>query len=641
MNNSRLNTNADTSQMMSQYLLEKAERCFAQWRIRFQSLQNTQQIHNYQVLLQQELIKSIGAFPERTPLNSIITGTIERKGFKVEKILFESQPYFYVSAVLFLPDSKNFRPPYPTVLVPCGHAVNGKAEPRYQKACALLSLNGIAAMIFDPVDQGERLQFLDNDRTAPISCIESHFMAGMGAILLGQNIARTMIWDAMRCLDYLQTRTDINSNKFGVMGNSGGGTLSSYLVCLDERIKAASPSCYITNFDKLLTTIGPQDAEQNLFGQIQKGIMHADYLIIRAPVPILICATTKDFFDINGTWDTFRYVKKLYTLLGHPEHIAIVEDNTKHCYSQRLREASVQWMLRWLCGRDVNISEPAIDILSKEEIMCTSKGQVMQLENAVSIYDLNRKHVKQLALRRQKITREKIRDLAGITKIADLSMPVISVIEQGQPERFVIATEHGICLPASKYIPSKVSAKKALIYLNENGKSCYESKQMIQSYLENGFAVLAIDLRGIGETMQNKQKVPIPFFGPDREDFYLAYLLGKSYIGMRTNDILSCVKLLKNEFTKIHLHAVGSQVGIPALHATACEPDLFEEVIIAKTLKSWSCIIEAGLLECRFTNILHNALTYYDLPDLMTIAGLNLIIQTPIDFTKTDSIFKS
>src|SRR5690606_3994037 len=112
----------------------------------------------------------------------------------------------------------------------------------------------------------------------------------------------------------------------------------------DARVACAAPSCYLTSFERLLATIGPQDAEQNLHAQIALGIDHADYVLLRAPRPTLILASTRDFFDIEGTWDTFREAKRFYTRLGYPERVDLVETDARHGYPQSQREAMVRWM---------------------------------------------------------------------------------------------------------------------------------------------------------------------------------------------------------------------------------------------------------------------------------------------------------
>ena len=217
--------------------------------------------------------------------------------------------------MLYLPEGK---PPFPGVLVPCGHSANGKAAETYQRICILLAKNGMAAFCYDPIGQGERIQKLDADGKPAIreGSTTEHTMAGIGALLVGRQVASYRIWDGLRALDYLAGRPEIDPARLGCTGNSGGGTMTAYLMALDDRIAVAAPSCYITSLERLFATIGPQDAEQNITGQVAAGMDHADYVTMRAPKPTLLSVGTRDFFDIQGSWDTFREVKLLYGRLG-------------------------------------------------------------------------------------------------------------------------------------------------------------------------------------------------------------------------------------------------------------------------------------------------------------------------------------
>src|SRR5437016_10220569 len=119
-------------------------------------------------------------------------------------------------------------------------------------------------------------------------------------------------------------------------------------MALDDRIVAAAPSCYITSLERLFATIGPQDAEQNIPGQVAFGMEHADYITLRAPKPTLICTGTQDFFDIDGAWTSFREAKRIYALMGNNERLDMIEYNDKHGFSKPRREAVTRFMRRWL-----------------------------------------------------------------------------------------------------------------------------------------------------------------------------------------------------------------------------------------------------------------------------------------------------
>ena len=134
------------SNMMSHYLRRLAGQKFEDWKTEYEQRKTPEQIAEYQKRLREKFIEAIGGLPERTGLNPQVTGIVSRDGYRVEKIIFESQPKHYVSALLFLPETDKFDPPYPGVLVPCGHSANGKAHDAYQTMGALLALNRMAGL---------------------------------------------------------------------------------------------------------------------------------------------------------------------------------------------------------------------------------------------------------------------------------------------------------------------------------------------------------------------------------------------------------------------------------------------------------------------------------------------------------------
>jgi len=338
----------------------------------YDALDSKQDCENWQRARREFFIRQLGGFPERTPLNAKVIGELQGDGYRVEKILFESRPGHHVTANLYLPESGG---PYPAVLIPCGHSHNGKAAGGYQRMSILLAKNGMAALCYDPIGQGERYQSLDFEHDhetfdsvsyrLPVPhprvrflCTTEHTLMGVGSILLGSNVAQYRIWDGMRAIDYLQSRNDILGDKIGCAGNSGGGTLTAYLMALDDRIVAAAPVCYLTTFRRLIETKGAQDAEQNIFGQIAFGMDEPDYVMMRAPRPTLICAGTRDAtFDISGTWTLFRQSKRFYARLGFPERVGLNEADVPHGMYLQQREAVARWMHRWLKGSEKVIQE--------------------------------------------------------------------------------------------------------------------------------------------------------------------------------------------------------------------------------------------------------------------------------------------
>lgn len=615
--------------MTRQYLLDEVNRAWERWQENYETIKTPEDIAAYQQRLRDLFIEHLGGFPERSPLNPQVTGVIEREGYRVEKVIFESLPKFYVTAALFLPDPARHAPPYPGVLVPCGHAQLAKAHDTYQSVGAFLALTGMAALVFDPIEQGERMQLLKDDGTHVMWGTKAHTMVGAACILLGHNTARYEIWDGIRAIDYLQSRPEVDPERIGITGNSGGGTQTAYLMALDDRIDAAAPSCFLNRSGRQLET-ATGDAEQNIFAQLVWGMDHADYLMMRAPVPIYICAATKDFFDIEATWVTYRYAKRMYSRMGFSERVGLLENDEEHNYNQLQREGAVRWLARWLLGRDEPITEPPLELLTPEELWATPKGQVMLLDDARSVYDINADDAAELAKARgplrQNMSKEemraRVREIAGIRPFNEIPMPEAEMtgsvdIPGGRADKWILKPEPGIWLPAVWITPAERKSDAVAVVVSEKGFAAEtETEGAIVLCLKEGKAILAVDLRGMGETQQTSQKQYGPDVGLDWEDYFAAYQLGQSYVGMRAEDLLSVVKFLREHHQgPVELFAVGN-AGVPALHAAALEEELFTRVILSETLHSWRDGVLARPSHNLLISSVHGALTFYDLPDL-------------------------
>ncbi len=134
-----------TRQMLSRYLERLARESFDRRDAEYEKLKTNDQIDAYQTKLREFFFRQLGRLPERTPLNPRLVGTIDGEGYRIEKIIFESQPKHFVTALLYLPKGLRDQQKIPAVLVPCGHTANGKIG--YQKPCILLAKNGIALLV--------------------------------------------------------------------------------------------------------------------------------------------------------------------------------------------------------------------------------------------------------------------------------------------------------------------------------------------------------------------------------------------------------------------------------------------------------------------------------------------------------------
>jgi dienelactone hydrolase len=526
--------------------------------------------------------------------------------------------------------------------MPCGHTAIAKAGATYQRAAISMAKAGIAAFCYDPIGQGERRFFLKPDGTPEFpSSTDEHQLLGVGATLLGSNLARDMIWDGMRALDYLQSRPDIWSGRLGCTGVSGGGTMTSYLMALDDRIVAAAPACYLTGFRRLLETLGPQDAEQNLHGQIAAGLDHADYVLMAAPRPVLVMAATHDFFDIRGTWDVFRQAQRFYTRLGVPERVAIVEADRPHSLEIEMREASARWFRRWLLGKDDAWQEPPFDILPEKEVLCTPDGNVFHLPGARTYFDLQKERAAKLDGQRWHASRPpaevlaKVRELAHIRPLAEI--PKLTATEvndprarEGSPQRLLLRNNEGTVLPAS-LVRSREPG--GTVYLEIRSRSPRNFPEI--QPMKPGDSFLSVDVRGAGSMEKSSARNSYDgISGPDWPWVAEADMLGESFVGLRTEDILACARYASetwNAGQPIVLLGIG-ETGVPALHAAALEPQLFTFIHIKQSLPSWADVVGNPRARNQQINTVFGALHYYDLPELAALipAG-KLQISDPAD----------
>jgi hypothetical protein len=488
-------------------------------------------------------------------------------------------------------------------------------------------------------------------------------MIGLGCILLGGNVAQYRIWDGMRVIDYLQSRKDIIADKIGCTGNSGGGTETAYLMALDDRIVAAAPGCYLTTFRRLIDSKGPQDGEQNIFGQIAFGMDESDYCIMRAPKPTLICAGTRDVtFDFRGTWEVFLDAKRFYSRLGHPERMEIAAPDAPHGFTIQLREAVARWMSRWLLDKDTVIRE--VDALpdtmtdeqlraynqpdwTQEQLQCTPKGQTLLMPGERSVFHINADTAVSLKKARtakwrglsDDDKRKLVRETIGARSPGALPAPKVGTIAKIERDgyaihKLVLTVGERLRLPALAFVPAK-PAGPATLYLH--GVSMAQDAAPggpIEALVKQGHIVLAAELRGIGETETGHDKRDYGYgrFGRDNQEIFLAYLSGKSFVGMRTEDVAVWTRVLGSfKPTELHVVAIG-EAAIPALHAAALAPDAFRAVTLHRMIPSWEKVVRATETFDQAINVVHGALKHYDLPDLVELAGANKVTQQePVD----------
>ncbi|MBI3823654.1 MAG: prolyl oligopeptidase family serine peptidase [Planctomycetes bacterium] len=477
-------------------------------------------------------------------------------------------------------------------------------------------------LCFDPIGQGERLQLLDENKKGAIKGSTSeHTMVGIGALLVGQSTAGYRIWDGIRSIDYLVSRPEVDPNKIGCTGNSGGGTMTAYLMALDDRIVCAAPSCYITSLERLFATIGPQDAEQNIPGQVAFGMEHVDYLTMRAPKPTLMCIASQDYFDQQGSWTTFREASVLFSKLGHGERVALFEYDDKHGFSKPRREAAMRWMRRWLLNIDDAPSEGAFPTFTDAELQCTRSGQVLADFKGIAAFGLNQLEAKKYEAQRAKFPKlsekerqaliRKLLGLPGEIPTAKLLSQKIHYLEDRlSTHKVIYETEKGILIPGLRF--KHIQPKgPPVIYAPDAGLPSDGKlpKWLVEKYEKNHQEIYIVDLRGLGETAPASKSA---YFGADQKEAFLAMHLNRPLLGQRVVDLLSLLKAVGGEET----HLVGEgRTGRVVLHAAALDARI-REIHLDGAVRPWLGVVQRPITYDELGSVVPGVLKHYDMPEL-------------------------
>ena len=576
-------------------------------------------IHKKKVL--QHFLDALGGLPEeKNPLKPEITGIIKKDGFRIEKIIFQSLPSFYVTANLYLPDSDT---PVPGILFACGHSLEAKAAPVYQKVCLDLVGNGFAVLAVDPIGQGERLQYWRNGKADVPGGIFEHTYAGIQCSLLGMSIARYFCWDLIRALDYICTRKEIDSERLGITGASGGGTQTSYIMLLDDRIKVAVPCVYISSRLAYLGTGQAHDMEQNLFWAILHSPSHDDFLASFAPKPVMVGATESDFFNVEGAVHTVELAREVYSLFGAENNIKLTIVPGVHGYAPELREAAVNWFRKHLMGLkpDFRTSDP--EPSDAKELNCTKSGQLLgDFQQAITVHDLIVKELEKIKPDKQ-FSIEILQNTLGHKKGTGPKYPrVIAkefVSDRIWREKVFFWSEKNIIVSGLLFKTDNAYADPVLLLLEEGTSEVEEAWELIECLLlSEGRDVFLFDPRGVGAVKSRKvnpSSFPFHFFETDYRLSCDAQMLGTSIVGMQVADVIRGVEYLSEQTGKERIVLAGRGKG--ALLATLTAPFCkTSQLRVSPLPECFSQIVKKRLYRPERVPILFGPLKQWDITDV-------------------------
>ena len=589
----------------------------------------------YRKAMHAKMIEAVGGFPERTPLNARTVATFHREGYVLEKVLFESMPGLLVSANLFIPDRPEFKPPYAAVVMSCGHAQeDGKDCDTYQRACVLVANRGMVAFMFDPYEQGERRQYREHG-----ACV-AHNLIGLKAMLLGWSMPKLRLWDGMRAVDYVETRAEVDRSRIGYMGQSGGGTMSALMTAADWRLKATAPSCYLTSLGYLCKFMGPQDAEQNIFGQLTFGLNHTGYVLL-PDTKVCVTGRFSDMFPWGGAAQLSRTVRDVAAMLGETGNYGFNFAPGPHGWTESTMAASADWMTAWLKGEkgllpldmpkyramDIGYSAAAVDCgIPFGDSRVTPEYCTTKVQGSRDIHAILRDRLAELRAKRVRRTPDEtaalVRRLAVIRTPAEakvIAKTVGSVVTNGiTVSRLAFMYSDGLALPAVLLEGAESdAAKPPVLMVGAAGRAAFTDE--VQACLARGERVMVADVTGTGEIGRDLHI----FYGatdtPEEGTSVMLYLLGESMVGRRASDILVLADWLKRKFGAAPRVLAKGSVSIAAAHAFAAERPLVSAVEVSDAPPSWTVIIETpGVpLKNRYAWCVNGALAHYDWTELL------------------------
>jgi cephalosporin-C deacetylase-like acetyl esterase len=637
----------DTRNSLYHYLSGKAYLLLKERAAQISGITTLEQWQQRQNYIRETMNSLIGPYPSKTPLNAKIMKSVEKPDFRIEHIVFESQPGFYVTSSLFIPAGLKKRNKAPAVIYCSGHSAEGYRSSVYMHVIQNLVRKGFVVFAFDPVGQGERLEYYDPATGSSIvgGPTKEHSYPGAQAFITGSSQALYMIWDGIRAVDYLLTRKEVDPLRIGITGRSGGGTQSAYIAAVDDRILAAAPENYITNFTRLFQSIGPQDAEQNISKLIINGLDHPDFLIVRAPKPTMMITTTRDMFSIQGARETRDEVSGIFYSYGEGGNFYMVEDDAPHESTVKNRESMYAFFQKFLN----NPGSPAdlkTEVLTKEELQVTPTGQVSNSFLGETVYSLNLKRLQPLVENLDNLREnpdifypgvlKSAESLSGYRKPEDPGNPVFTgrIIRDGYSvEKYFIGRRDGYIIPYLLFKPVKPD-NRILIYLDPEGKrNASDAGGPIEMIVRKGIAVLAPDLLGTGEMGSGDFEGDANFGGSSHNLWYASILINRSITGINAGDVAILVRLMLKEYPESEIIGFARGEMSPILlHAAALNPEI-KSIVLDKPYSSYRSIVN-----CRFYNpyFIHStvfgALEKYDLPDLAaSLAPRRLLLIDPTD----------
>jgi cephalosporin-C deacetylase-like acetyl esterase len=605
------------------YIRWHMQEAYTRRNARLAQLTTPAAVREYQSWARRTFLQLAGDLPERTPLNTRTVGAFDRPNWRVEKLVYESRPGLFVTANLYIP--KSGTPPYPAVLFHQGHSLDGKASGLYQRCCQGLVQLGHVVLSFDTMGQGERTNYPQPNGwlTRLGSADAEHTVPGRQLLLTGETATGMQLWDAIRSLDVLAARPEVDPKRLGSTGQSGGATLTMMLCAVDDRLAAAVVSSGNTENVATVPSYSPgstDDAEQDFVGSGPLAFDRWDLLYPFAPKPLLIGISARDFFGTyspsyeKSNLQEFTKLRKLY----NNGNLQMVDTPLPHGLSYGLRVDAYNWFERHLKNSTRRIAEePPTAPETAETLWCGATGNTVRDFGGKTPFVIARDRAREIR------TPDAVPDLRALLQMdpPPATPPKLTVVGSTRYagcdiQAVEVQSAEQVWCPAWFFLPKKPWTRLVLV-LEPNGRNGrWREGDLYDQLASSGLAVCAADVRGIGDLA--------PEFSPgapsytrshqEEEDYaWSGLILGRTLLGQRVTDILAFTAALPRDKT-IHI-AARDKMTVPALCAAALDTRI-QGLYLSRGLPSWRSLVESENYSHPLANWVPNVLRSTDLPQI-------------------------
>ncbi len=632
--------------MVAEYLARQARAYEERRDAEIAAIQTAEQLRNWQSKTRARLVELLGGFPERTALNPRVTGKLERDGYRVEKIIYESQPRLYVTANLYLPAWKPAGTRSPAFIGPVGHWPEGKAFEDYQRLGMEMARHGYILFVYDPVGQGERLEYFDpitaQDRGGG-SGTTSHTLIAHQCFLIGDTLTKYFVWDGIRAIEYLLTRPEVDPERIGSIGGSGGGTLTRFISAVDERVRISIP---VVSAASKGGVGGASDGEQNVPAHVVGRIWSRDQWWLVPPRPLLNLNASEDK-SFATALASIEELKQAYRIFGREEDAVALEAQGRHGIIDEMRRSAYEFIDRYWASatpvHPVKVGEGALE--RPQDLWSTETGQVWTSLGGTTIFDINRQRAGGWVLNntRMKIGAEDIRQFLDLPA----SVAARRVQEAGEASRkgrkiqkVFLETEPGILAPGLVFLPKSPGRHPGVLFLDDRGKAAEASSGgALDELAERGYVTLAVDLRGVGETAPEEPSVRpgAPTHERKYRDFFFhpsanlargAMNLGRPLLAMRVQDALAALSYLASrpDVDPAEIRVFGrGEGGVIGLFVAALDRQV-RLTVAHRALVDFRTLIENRYYAQPASLFVLGILRRFDLPQVAAAAGPRRIL---------------